>query len=320
MFKSSVGFDMRAPDFGTPAAELYAAALDMCEYADAHGVSQINFQEHHAAEDGYLPTPFVMGAAAAARTKQAAILLGAVILPLHDPVKVAEQIAVLDLISGGRLHVAFGAGYVKYEFDAFRRSIHDRGKAMDEGVEIIMRALAGDRFRDKDREVFVRPLPAGPPKLYIGGGVPATARRAAKFGLGLWPLNPDIIPLYEAECRKLGREPGPVVGGSGWLHVSEDPEATWAEIAPHVGHVARTYAAWGSDADASSSPFHGLDSYEALRASGFYRVVTPDECVELAKQAPVGIVPLIGGLSPKVGWKNLELFVTKVVPRIGKTG
>jgi alkanesulfonate monooxygenase SsuD/methylene tetrahydromethanopterin reductase-like flavin-dependent oxidoreductase (luciferase family) len=320
MFQTSVGFDMRAPDFGTPASELYAAALEMCAYADAHGVSQVNFQEHHAAEDGYLPTPFLMGAAAAACTKTIQILLGAVILPLHDPVKVAEQIAVLDLISGGRLHTALGAGYVEYEFKAFRRNVHDRGKAMDEGVEIILRALSGERFRDGDREVFVRPLPVNrPPRLYIGGGVPATARRAAKFGLGLYPLNPDIIPIYEAECRKLGREPGGIVGGTGFLHVSEDPEATWAEIAPHVGHVARTYAAWaGDDPTTSSSPFHGLDSYEALRASGFYKVVTPDECVEIGRQGPVGIVPLVGGLSPKVGWKNLELFATKVVPRLNK--
>ena len=317
MFKSSIGFDMRAPDFGAPADELYAAALDMCEYADAHGVEQINFQEHHGASDGYLPTPFLMGAAAATRTKRAAILLGAVILPLHDPVKIAEMIAVTDLISRGRLHVVFGAGYIPSEFAAFRVSIHDRAKLMDEGVALIQRALTGERFRDGDREVFVTPLPFNrPPHLYIGGGVSAAARRAARLGLGFWPLTPDIIPDYEAECRRLGRPPGPVINGGGWVHVSENPDAAWSEIWPHVAHVARTYAEWSSGSENAANPFHGLDNEAAIRASGFIQVVTPDECVAIANERTIGLVPLIGGLSPKVGWKSLELYCEKVLPKI----
>jgi alkanesulfonate monooxygenase SsuD/methylene tetrahydromethanopterin reductase-like flavin-dependent oxidoreductase (luciferase family) len=317
MFRTSLGFDMRAPDFGPPASELYAAALEMCEYADAHGIEQVNFQEHHGASDGYLPTPFLMGAAAAAKTKRCQILLGAVILPLHDPVKIAEQIAVTDLISGGRLHVALGAGYIESEFKAFRVSIHDRARAMDEGLDIILRALSGERFQDKDREVFVRPLPmTRPPRIYVAGGVPATARRAARFNLGLYPLAPHIVPIYEEECRKLGREPGPIVGGGGWVHVSEDPEATWAEIWPHVAHVARTYAEWNADPENTSNPFYGLDTEEKIRAAGFYQVVTPDECVAISKERAVGLCPLMGGLPPKLGWKNLELYCTKVLPRI----
>jgi alkanesulfonate monooxygenase SsuD/methylene tetrahydromethanopterin reductase-like flavin-dependent oxidoreductase (luciferase family) len=317
MFKTSVGFDMRAPDFGPPAGELYAAALDMCEYADKHGVEQVNFQEHHGASDGYLPAPFLMGTAAAARTKKAAILLGAVILPLHDPVKIAEMIAVADLISGGRLHVVLGAGYIPWEFQAFRVSMHDRAKAMDEGVALIQRALTGERFQDGDREVFIRPLPFNrPPHLYIGGGVVAAARRAARLGIGFWPLTPDIIPAYEEECRKLGRPVGPVINGAGWVHVSEDPDKTWGEIWPHVAHVARTYAEWSSDPENTSNPFYGLDTEEKIRAAGIYQVVTPDECVALAKTRSVGLAPLIGGLSPKVGWKSLELYCEKVLPQI----
>jgi alkanesulfonate monooxygenase SsuD/methylene tetrahydromethanopterin reductase-like flavin-dependent oxidoreductase (luciferase family) len=317
MFKSTVGFDMRAPDFGPPAQALYSAALEMCAYADAHGVEQINFQEHHGREDSYLPTPFLMGAAAAACTKRAAILLGAVILPLHDPVKIAEQIAVADLISNGRLHVVLGAGYIADEFKAFGVSIHDRARLMDEGVQIILRALSGERFEAGGRPVYVTPQPARRPPLYIGGGVPASARRAARFGLGLWPLTADIIPVYEEACRKLGREPGPVISGSGsYIHVSEDPDATWAEIWPHVAHVARTYATWSADAENAANPFHGMDNEAAIRASGFYQVVTPDECVAIARQRTVGLAPLVGGLSPDIGWKNLELYCTKVLPRI----
>lgn len=321
----NLSFDMRAPEFGTPAAALYAAALDMLEYGDTRGISYATLMEHHGSKDGYLPAPFVLGAAVAARTKHMRIQLAAVILPLHDPVKVAEQIAVIDLISGGRVDVVLGAGYVPFEFDMFKAPLHGRGKAMDEGIPLIQRALSGERFRADGREIFVRPLPIQKPypPLFIGGGVAATARRAARFGAGLYPLNPQIIPLYNEECAKLGRKPGPIVHNIGWIHVSEDPEKTWTQVAPHVLHVAQSYAEW-SEGTTSSSPFQGMNTMEAVKASGIYRVITPDECVQMAAEADkigadFGLAPIMGGLDPKIGWKNLELFVEKVLPRIKKS-
>ena len=189
--RTSLKFDMRAPAFAPPPQELYAAALDMAEFADGIGIGAINAMEHHGFEDGYLPTPFVMGGALAARTKRCRITLGAVVLPLHDPVKVAEQIAVVDLLSNGRLDVIFGAGYVAAEFAMFGRSMKDRGRLLDEGIDIILRALHGERFHHGTREVFVRPLPVQKPEdiLIVGGGVEASARRAARFGLGFGPMT-----------------------------------------------------------------------------------------------------------------------------------
>lgn len=313
----SLSFDMRAPDFGAPVSVLYDAALDMIEYADTQGIDYVIFPEHHCSEDGYNPVPALMGAAAAARTERIAIVLGAIVLPLHDPVEVAETIAVTDLISGGRVHAVLAAGYVPQEFRAFGKSMHDRARLMDHGLDIIVRALAGERFMDGDREVFVRPLPASrPPKLYVGGGVAASAKRAVKFGLGFWGLNDDVIPIYEEECRKAGREPGLVMRTSVGVHVAEDADAAWAEIGDHVLHLVRSYAEWGSDSATSSSPFHGLDTVEAIRAAGLVRVVTPDECVELARTRPIALTPLLSGLAPEIGWKSLELFVQKALPKI----
>src|ERR1700733_6027712 len=128
-----LGFDMRVPDLGTPRESLYSEALKMCEWADAHGVNFINAMEHHGSDDGYMPTPFVFGAAVSARTQNAKVVLGAVLLPRHDPVKVAEQIAVVDIISNGRLLVTIGAGYVVREFTMFRRSITHRARLLEEG-------------------------------------------------------------------------------------------------------------------------------------------------------------------------------------------
>lgn len=322
---TSVLFDMRAPAFGTAAPELYATALEMAAYADDMGISRINLMEHHGSDDGYLPSPFVLGGGIAARTKNCRITLGAVILPLHDPVKVAEDIAVLDQMSNGRLEVIFGAGYVPSEFALFKVSLRDRGKLLDRGIDIILRALRGERFEADGREVFVRPLPVQAPEqlILVGGGVEASAKRAARFGLGFAPIRRDLLSLYESECRKQGREPGRQYGPSPQLplniHLAEDPDEAWAHLQDHALHVASAYARWADQEPDSNSPFKGLLNAEALRASGIFAVWTPDELVARAAtiedNSSLGFMPLLGGLAPEVGWKSLELL-KKTMPRL----
>jgi alkanesulfonate monooxygenase SsuD/methylene tetrahydromethanopterin reductase-like flavin-dependent oxidoreductase (luciferase family) len=188
---------------------------------------------------------------------------------------------------------------------------------MDAGLEIITRALAGERFTFKGRPVFVRPLPVSkPPKIYVGGGVPASARRAAKFNLGFYPMVDATFPIYEQECRRLGREPGPTIQLAMAVHVFEDPEKGWREIGDNLLYYCRSYAEFSSSAESSSSPLDGLTTMEALRASGLFHVVTPDQAVELAKVRTISLLPLQGGICPEIGWRTLELFAEKVLPRI----
>lgn len=324
--RTTVMFDMRAPAFGTPPARLYAAALELAAYADQIGVGSVNLMEHHASEDGYLPQPFVMGGGVAAVTKRCRISLGAVILPLHDPVKIAEQIAVLDLMSNGRLSVTFGAGYVAGEFAAFGVSLKDRGRLLDEGIETILRALNGERFTAPDgRPVFVRPLPVQKPQdiVVVGGGVEASAKRAARFGLGITPLKAELLDVYDAECRKLGREPGPKnspVGLSN-VHLTRDPDATWAQVMPHLRHVITEYAKWAEQEPNSNSPFRGLlTNDEALKRCGMFNVMTPEQLLEVAPTAvspfgSISFMPLLGGLSPELGRESLELLAG-VMPKL----
>lgn len=324
--RTGVMFDMRAPAFGTPPRELYAAALDMAAYADEIGVSRVNLMEHHCSPDGYLPQPFVMGGGVAARTKQCRISLGAVILPLHDPVKLAEQIAVLDLMSGGRLELTFGAGYVAEEFAAFGVSLKDRGRLLDQGIEIILRALHGERFQAPDgRTVFVRPLPLQKPEdiLTVGGGVEASAKRAARFGLGITPLKAELLDVYDAECRRLGREPGRKNSPMGLsnVHLTRDPDATWPKVMPHLKHVVSEYARWAEAEPNSNSPFRGLlTNDEALKHAGVFNLMTPEELLERAPKVvselgSVTFMPLLGGLPPELGWESLELL-KGVLPKL----
>ena len=185
----SLAFDMRAPDLGTPTQALYAASLEMAAWADRTGIEGINVMEHHASDDGYLPQPFLLASAMAGVTSRINFMLGAVILPLHDPVDMAERVAVLDLISNGRFNVIFGAGYVPAEFAMFGKSLKDRAKLMDEGIETILKALDGESFDYHGRPVCVRPLPTRDPRdiIMVGGGVPSGAAR----GPLRWGLRPE---------------------------------------------------------------------------------------------------------------------------------
>ena len=112
----SMRFDMRMPTFlTTSAADHYKGALELSSYADAHGCGSIMVSEHHQSEDGYLPDALMMAMAIAAVTTRATLAIGAIILPLHDPIRAAERTALLDIVSNGRVLVIIGAGYVARE-------------------------------------------------------------------------------------------------------------------------------------------------------------------------------------------------------------
>ena len=322
----SLAFDMRAPDWGAPRAALYKAAVEMAAFGDRIGIVSTNLMEHHGSEDGYLPQPFALAAAMAAVTTNMHFSLGAVILPLHDPVMVAEQIAVLDLISQGRIRVIFGAGYVPSEFAMFQTSTKDRAKRLDAGIEIILRALRGERFEFQGRPVFVRPLPSRDPAEIImaGGAVPASARRAAKFDIGLGPMNAETADFYLEECERLGQQPRtyfrPVPGMPLGVHLCEDPEQGWQAIERHAVHVITEYAKWAEqEGGASNSPFRGLTDPAVLRQAGLFAAWTPqmllDKLPSLPAHGTVSFQPLLGGLSPEEGWKSLKLL-EQTLPKI----
>ncbi|HLY36424.1 MAG TPA: LLM class flavin-dependent oxidoreductase, partial [Candidatus Binatia bacterium] len=112
-----IRYDLRVPPFATTThAEMYAACLDQCAWADDHGFDFVALSEHHGVEDGYLPAPVTLAAAIAGRTKRMPINIAAVLVPLHDPIRLAEQLAVLSLASGGRVSLVAGLGYRDEEF------------------------------------------------------------------------------------------------------------------------------------------------------------------------------------------------------------
>jgi len=183
----------------------------MCEWAETRGCLAAVICEHHSSPDGYLPTPLILGSAVAARTKQLMMTL-IVILPFYDPVRLAEEIAVLDLISKGRAGYVFGLGYRPEEYQHFGLDRKARGRIADEKLGLLRRLLAGEVVEQDGRQIKVTPLPFSPqgPLMMWGGGSLAAARRAGRYGLGYLAQGdaPGSQQAYEEACRAHGHEPG----------------------------------------------------------------------------------------------------------------
>ncbi len=324
----SLKFDLRAPAFGADPADLYAAALDMCAWADAAGFDCVRFLEHHGSGDRYCPSPLVMAAAAAARTRRVRIRVRALILPLHDPVRIAEDAAVVDVISRGRLELVVAAGYVAAEFAMFGRSLADRPRLVEEGVEVLKQAWTGEPFAYQGRPALValRPHRRPRPPIVLGGSSPAAARRAARIADGFEPTSRPLYDVYLAECARLGACPGPPLPPAPrgqFLYVSEDPERSWRELGPHLLHEMQSYGAWLAEAR-NATNYRPVADVEELRASGTYQILTPGECVEVATALGAGgqleFHPLVGGADPALGWSCLTLFDQEVRPVLESAG
>ena len=316
-------YDLRRPSFvDTPMAALYAACLEQCAWGDEHGFQTAVVSEHHGVDDGYLSSPLAMAAAIAGRTRSMMVNISALLIPLHDPLRLAEDIAVIDLASGGRLSIVAGLGYREGEFEMFGLSRKGRGKRLEHHLDVMRKAWTGEPFEYEGRTVRVTPTPVTQPHpiILVGGSTEVAARRAARLRLPFMPAinDPDLAALYEQACAEEGFDGGFVMmpTNHGFVHVTEDPEKAWELIGPHAMHEATTYASWQTPGQRSQVTTYAT-TLDEIKATGIYRVVTPDECVALAQEAGTLVFhPLMGGMSPDLGWESLELFASKVLPRI----
>jgi alkanesulfonate monooxygenase SsuD/methylene tetrahydromethanopterin reductase-like flavin-dependent oxidoreductase (luciferase family) len=311
-------FDMRAPQGTASVTDLYAAAIDMCSRAETRGAVVAVLSEHHGTDDGHLPVPQILASAIAARTTRLAILLAAVPIPFWDPVRLAEEISVLDIISKGRVSYAFGIGHRPEEYEHFGIDMQQRGKLADESLALLRRLLQSESVDHDGRRIHVTPSPAtrGGPYMLIAGGSKTAARRAARYGLGFISQtdSPGLKDFYESECRAAGYEPGviqfPTPGAPTTVFVADDVDSAWDEVGPYLLHDAVTAASYrhGDDSVASISR---ANSVSALReAEGPYRIFTLDEAASYIRSGkPLPLLPLCGGVPPDVAWPYLERAV-----------
>jgi len=318
-------FDMRAPSSGASPTDLYACALEMAAWGEANGCLSLQVCEHHGSTDGYLSAPLVMASAIAARTTTLPIQVAALIVPLHDPIELAEQMAVLDLISCGRVSYVAAIGYVKSEYAMSGRAFSGRGRRLEECIRVMRQAWTGERFSFEGRDVRVTPIPRTPggPTMLMGGGVAASARRAARLGMGMIAMGGDenLESLYRDACEAEGTTPGlffsPKPGLAMSAFVSRDPDEAWAKWGPHLLHDAKAYAAWMGDEIQSATRSDAMTVAELRAAKGNYRIFTPDEALaEIRENGILMMQPLCGGLPIDYAWESLETLANDVLPRV----
>ena len=325
-------YDFRNPPQWPQASDrLYSETLDQIAWGESHGFDDVWLSEHHFIEDGYLPSILPVAAAIAARTKRIRIVSGVLLMPFHNPVRLAEDIAVVDVISGGRFELGVGAGFKHEEFDGFGVPFKERGARTNQSLEIIRRLLSGETvtfksefFDFKNVKVIPEPIQKPHPPIWLGGFTPPALRRAARYGDGFTVpgATREVYDNYVAELKKENRPTENIRFASAFwcLIVSKDPEKTFAEAADHVIYQANNYSAWLSAAGLSPLSEH-LRDREQLRKSGLLQVVDPDGAIKLIRDFATN-VPITHfyswtippGLPPRWAQTHLEVFASKVIP------
>ena len=315
-------FDMRcAPQCPDSQTNRYQAAIAMASWADQNSVDVIGLSEHHATEDGFLSAPLQLAGMMAAVTQRIRISVSALLVPLHDPVRLAEDITVLDLASGGRFSATCGLGYREQEYQIAGVDWKTRGKVFDSKLDSLCKLLTGNTILNNGTEITLAPGPNSSLQglLMIGGNSSAAARRAARLGLIFSPAidDPELERIYRKECERLSnwgmtifpRKPATTF-------IAEDPTATWDLIGPYLLHDAIAYGAWRHSSRRAYAESFATD-IEELKAEEKYRVLSPQQAIHaIESTGSLHLAPLCGGVPIKVGWQSLRLFENKVLPAL----
>jgi alkanesulfonate monooxygenase SsuD/methylene tetrahydromethanopterin reductase-like flavin-dependent oxidoreductase (luciferase family) len=322
-------------DFRNPAqwhrdpTVLYNDIIDFAAWSEGLGFTGAWVPEHHGAEDGYMPTPNIALAAIAARTRTLKLGSAVGLAPLYHPVRFAEECAVLDILSGGRLEMALAIGYRRREAEGYGVDFTRRGSRFDEFLTIVRQLWSGETVSFTGKHFTVNNAaitprsPRGQIPLYIGGFAEKALARVAKFADGYFG-NEEVCGLYADKLREQGKDPAAAkirIQGLFTL-VARDKEAAMAELAPYFHHVNNTYGVWLAEDRAIGLDSTALEamSLDAFKASGILQIWTPEEAVAKFKamQARIPVehymLMLPPGIPPEQFKPYAELFAREVIP------
>lgn len=323
-------YDFRNPaPWHRPPEALYAETLDVIAETEALGFDGAFVPEHHLADDGYMPSPLVTLAAVAARTRRMRIGTGIALGPLYEPLRFAEDCAVLDILSGGRLQLGLAIGYRAREYAAHGLDFTKRGARFDEFLHLVRRLWDSESVDHQGRfftlgGAQVSPLSSrGQLPLYIGGFAPKAMERVAKYGDGYFG-NTEIWPLYRQKLEEQGKDPAVAkiwIQGL-MLVVAHDKAAAMEELAPYFLHVNNSYGAWMNEDRAIGLEGAGLKpmDLDAFKASGILQILTPAEAIAhfraLHEQAPVEQFTMMmpPGLPAERFLAYAKVFASDVLP------
>ncbi|MFO1062136.1 MAG: LLM class flavin-dependent oxidoreductase [Dongiaceae bacterium] len=326
-----VAYDFRnPPESGLSHPALYAAILDQVAWLDGLGLDLVWFTEHHFVDDGYLPSWIPVAAAMAARTRRVRFSCDVCLLPFNHPVRLAEDLAVLDNLSGGRVEIGVGMGYAPHEFKGFGLPVSRRVSLTDEGLEVLRRAFTGESFsfagkRYTFENVKITPgyvQPGGPP-LWVAAMSEAGAQRAARFGANLLPQGPrgKVLDPWRAALAAQGGDPDARrVGIIRSCLVTDDRARDWAMVRAAERRRMEVYNRFRSESGGLGGVAGAADEE---RIPQTWVVGTVDDCVAqlAAFIAEYGITDIVTwgvppGLRPDDMNASLERFARDVAPRL----
>ena len=307
--------------------DVYAATIEQAVLADELGFDHVWFTEHHFLEDGYLPAFQPLAGAIAARTKQIRISNDIAPLPLYHPIRLAEELAVLDQISNGRMEFGIGMGYVPKEFDAFGVPLRNRVSMTDEAIEILRLAwgegpfsFRGKRYNLSNIDVHPKPVQPGGPPLWIAAMKEPGALRAARFGTNLLPQGrrEEVLDPWRDAVNAKGEDPDDYrVGIIRSVYVTDDRERDWPKIREAERFRMGVYGSFMAETP---------DEYGWGSSDGIPQNVIVGDATQVTKEisefintygitdiATSGLPP---GIEPEFMAANLERLASEVIPNL----
>ena len=314
-------YDFRNPAaWRRPWAQTYRALLDQIASLEDLGFDAVWLTEHHFVEDGYLPAVFPVAGAVAARTSRLQIGTNVLLLPLNHPVLVAENAAVLDVLSEGRFVLGVGLGYRDEEFRGLGIRRGERAGRMEEGLSVLRQCWADGPFDHAGRywqlagvDVQPKPVQSGGVPIWVGAHGDRALERAARLGDGWLAAGAGRAEYmaYRAACERHGRPVGPIAAlRNVWV-------GDWSQAQVHAAYVRDTYRRWY--AAAADRPVDTSDESFSIT----WQLVGDGESVidqihayhdELPFEQLIMLVHL-AGMHPEASLESLTLFSRKVLPR-----
>ena len=325
--------DLRNPSYSRrPWREIWEDSLYLMQEAEAMGFDFLQVQEHFFTEDGYGPSMPIFLALLCERTSRARLMAYLYVLTLHNPAQLAQETAVLDHLSGGRLEVAVGLGHRAVEYQAFGVDTRTRGARMEESLDALKAAWTGQpfthhgRFFDfEDLEVRPEPLQKPYPPLWVGATTPRAAARAGRHGAGLCLGRADhaVVAAYLGGREETGLNAGQAriaFGVAGWP-TYEDPDQVWARNGRFYEYKRAFY-------DRIRTELHDPELFPTRRndeTRKAYENIGPPELIVEQARATVEALQVTdftwGGPPPGVplrteAYQGLKLFADEVLPVI----
>jgi alkanesulfonate monooxygenase SsuD/methylene tetrahydromethanopterin reductase-like flavin-dependent oxidoreductase (luciferase family) len=320
-----------------PWAEVYATSLEFAALGERLGLDRVWLTEHHFVDDGYCPSLLPAAAAIAARTERIRIGTKVMLLPFHDPIRLAEDAAVVDIVSNGRLDLGVAAGYRQAEFDGFGVPRSQRGQRMEEHLEVLTAALRGEVIEHAGRFLHyhgarVVPAPVQQPlPLWHGGRAPTGIARGVRHRCQLQLADFDVdrsrqdLGVWFAALQAEGLQPDAFdVSAVASVFCWPDAEDAWQLAGDHLLYQQQQYQTWfaesadrgAADSERTVPGVEDLDRDACL-------VGTPESIVERILSFH-GDVPfddfsfwtLLPGIDPGIASESLSLFAAEVAPAL----